>query len=91
MEELLRPSRQVSPASKTKDMTFEEKNEHERCATRDTEILNTMWKMVACGLGSVAAGFLIWNLDNIYCGTLRRWRREVGLPWGILLEGHGWW
>ncbi|EHK96863.1 putative Alkaline ceramidase 3 [Glarea lozoyensis 74030] len=19
------------------------------------------------------------------------WRRKIGLPWGILLEGHGWW
>jgi len=30
-------------------------------------------------------------LDNMFCGTLRRWRRDIGLPWGILLEGHGWW
>jgi dihydroceramidase len=22
---------------------------------------------------------------------VRRWRHEVGLPWGLLLEGHGWW
>jgi dihydroceramidase len=50
-----------------------------------------MWTMIACGLSAVAGGFLIWNLDNIFCGTLRRCRRDIGLPWGILLEGHGWW
>lgn len=43
------------------------------------------------GLSVFLCGFLIWNLDNIYCGHFRRWRREIGLPWAILLEGHGWW
>ena len=36
-------------------------------------------------------GFALWNLDNIYCSKLKAWRHELGLPWGILLEGHGWW
>ena len=62
-----------------------------RTDARDVAILQTMWKMIACGLSSVACGFLIWNLDNAFCYTLRSWRREIGLPWGILLEGHGWW
>jgi len=65
--------------------------EQARMDSRDVEILRTMWKMIACGLSAVAGGFLIWNLDDIFCPTLRRWRREVGLPWGIVLEGHGWW
>ncbi|OAQ64145.1 alkaline phytoceramidase [Pochonia chlamydosporia 170] len=43
------------------------------------------------GLTIFLAGFAIWNLDNIFCTTLRGWRREIGLPWAILLEGHGWW
>lgn len=58
---------------------------------RDLKILNTMWFMVMCGLGSFLGGFLIWNLDNYFCSTLRGWRQTVGLPWGVLLEGHGWW
>jgi dihydroceramidase len=65
--------------------------EQSRVDQRDGEILRTMWMMIAYGVSAVAGGFLIWNLDNIFCPTLRRWRREVGLPWGILLEGHGWW
>ncbi|KAM5480509.1 alkaline ceramidase ydc1 [Microsporum audouinii] len=47
--------------------------------------------MVAYGLSTFLGGFAIWNLDNEYCSNLRTWRRELGLPWGILLEGHGWW
>lgn len=84
MELALRPSR------RGKD-SFADKLEQERRDRRDEQILKTMWQMVPCGLLSVGAGFLIWNLDNIYCSDLRSWRRNLGLPWGILLEGHGWW
>lgn len=58
---------------------------------RDQRILNTMWWMIACGISIFLVGFGVWALDNKYCSTLIRWRREIGLPWGILLEGHGWW
>ena len=57
----------------------------------DEQILNQMWKMVAVGLSIFLGGFAIWSLDNQYCSSLRAWRRRVGLPWGILSEGHGWW
>ncbi|EDN10322.1 conserved hypothetical protein [Histoplasma mississippiense (nom. inval.)] len=58
---------------------------------RDLKILHTMWVMVAYGLATFLGGFAIWNLDNVFCSRLRGWRRKIGLPWGILLEGHGWW
>lgn len=58
---------------------------------RKREALRNMWIMVACGLGTIGVGFLVWNLDTIYCSSIRRWRRKVGLPWGVLLEGHAWW
>ncbi|KAJ5190781.1 uncharacterized protein N7498_009766 [Penicillium cinerascens] len=58
---------------------------------RDTKILKTMWFMVTYGLSMFLGGFLIWNLDNQFCSQIRRLRRTVGLPWGIFLEGHGWW
>ncbi|KAL2068082.1 hypothetical protein VTL71DRAFT_16180 [Oculimacula yallundae] len=92
MEKTLRPGKKVhSRVNGDIGMTGTLKVEEAREEARDVRILNTMWKMIACGLGSVALGFLIWNLDNVYCSTLRRWRREVGLPWGVFLEGHGWW
>jgi dihydroceramidase len=89
MEVTLRSSRRVEPPNGRAKAGDEP--EQKRAKTRDEAILKTMWIMIACGITSVATGFLIWNLDNIFCSTLRRWRREVGLPWGILLEGHGWW
>ncbi|PLN85354.1 alkaline phytoceramidase [Aspergillus taichungensis] len=58
---------------------------------RDMKTLKTMWFMVGYGLAMFLGGFAIWNLDNFFCSTARRWRRNVGLPWGIFLEGHGWW
>jgi dihydroceramidase len=58
---------------------------------RDMDILSTMWKMIAFGLSIFLGGFAIWHLDNEYCSKLIRWRREAGMPWGFVLEGHGWW
>lgn len=58
---------------------------------RDKEILSMMWTMIAYGLSTFLGGFAIWKLDIVYCSQLRMWRREIGLPWGIVLEGHGWW
>jgi dihydroceramidase len=57
----------------------------------DEQILKEMWKMVAVGLSIFLGGFAVWTLDNQYCSSLRAWRRRVGLPWGIISEGHGWW
>lgn len=65
--------------------------EEDRQDQRDSKILKQMWQLIATGLIMFLGGFAIWNLDNAYCSTLRRWRYDVGLPWGILLEGHGWW
>lgn len=84
MEYLLRPSKRL------KNPSYSEK-EQKRVDERDLSILHTMWALTICGVASVGLGFLIWNLDNIYCSNLRRWRRDIGLPWGIVFEGHGWW
>lgn len=43
------------------------------------------------GLSVFLGGFFIWNLDNVFCSTIRQWRRSIGLPVAFLLEGHGWW
>lgn len=65
--------------------------ERERRDVRDKKLLMQMWTLVATGLAIFLGGFAIWNLDNAYCSKIRVWRREIGLPWGIILEGHGWW
>lgn len=58
---------------------------------RDEQTLRTMWKMIISGLSAFLGGFALWHLDNENCSTLIRWRREIGMPWGFVLEGHGWW
>jgi dihydroceramidase len=72
-------------------LNAEEKAEQRRRDERDVKILKTMWTMVAYGLSSFLGGFAIWGLDRVFCSAFRHARREIGLPWGILLEGHGWW
>lgn len=95
MEINLRPS--IKRKEKDRELhekslvTAEEKSRSLSADNRDLKILSTMWQMIACGLSVFLGGFGIWTLDNEYCSTLRGWRRDIGLPWGIILEGHGWW
>ncbi|KAL9055335.1 MAG: hypothetical protein Q9162_003642 [Coniocarpon cinnabarinum] len=92
MESNLRPGRAVRASKPPFDKPgLLSPMERARLDARDRAILNRMWSMVFYGLTVFLGGFAIWQLDNVYCGTIRRWRREIGLPWGILLEGHGWW
>lgn len=37
------------------------------------------------------AGFFLWNLDNIFCKHLTSTKKQILLPWSVVLEGHGWW
>lgn len=95
MEFSLRPSLKMSEEQyklqRKRSMTADEKVTSRFEDRRDARILKLMWAMIACGLVTFLSGFVLWSLDNEYCSTIRRWRRHLGLPWGILLEGHGWW
>lgn len=44
-------------------------------------------KIFASGAATFALGFFIWNLDNIFCGTLTSFKARVGWPLAFLLEG----
>lgn len=65
----------------------EAKLEERRQDDRDRWILKQMWIMIGFGLTIFLGGYGLWNLDNVYCSKIRKWRHEIGLPWGILLEG----
>ena len=96
MEYTLRPSLRRSEEKHRSQREEEsrdllEKEGQARLNVRDEEILKNMWVLVVYGLFMFLGGFAIWTLDNVYCSRLRNWRRQVGLPWGVLLEGHGWW
>ncbi|KAK7695067.1 hypothetical protein QCA50_002257 [Cerrena zonata] len=43
------------------------------------------------GAGIFALGFVVWNLDNIFCNTITRWKHTLGWPAAFVLEGHSWW
>lgn len=36
-------------------------------------------------------GFLIWNIDNLYCDRISQLKEHLGTPWSFILEGHAWW
>lgn len=55
------------------------------------KLLKSMWIMVGVGLAIFLGGFLIWNLENVFCSEIIYVRRAIGLPWAVLLEGHAWW
>jgi dihydroceramidase len=48
-------------------------------------------KLVNWGSFFFITGFALWNLDQIFCGTLTGWKRGLGMPWSFVLELHGWW
>jgi dihydroceramidase len=91
MEKHFRQARRARHAESNANKTPTDRETSSLTDQRDSKILREMWQMVICAVSSVGFGFLLWNLDNIFCTSLRQWRRSVGLPWGILLEGHGWW
>lgn len=41
--------------------------------------------------GNALFAYFLWNVDVTFCSTLTRWRRTIGMPWGVALELHGWW
>jgi dihydroceramidase len=93
MEVNLRPSLRAKYVSASRKSSDADKSKSQRLANdfRDGAILREMWLLVAMGLSIFLGGFGLWALDNKYCSTIRVWRHQLGLPWGILLEGHGWW
>ncbi|KAJ7786640.1 ceramidase [Mycena metata] len=56
-------------------------------ADKRAAILN----LFTLGFAQFLFGFIIWNLDNIFCDTLTRWKVSIGWPLAFLLEGHSWW
>ncbi|KAK9324669.1 ceramidase [Lipomyces orientalis] len=50
-----------------------------------------MWRTVIIGIATFLSGYGLWMVDIHFCGTLRVARRAIGMPYGFLLEGHGWW
>lgn len=96
METILRPSWRRSEEKdrevrKRDGNALESHEEQAYLNKRDGDILKNMWLLVGFGVSIFLGGFALWGVDNIYCSTLRSWRRSIGMPWGFFLELHGWW
>jgi dihydroceramidase len=50
-----------------------------------------MTTLATFGSSTAAFAYFLWNIDVHLCPTVTRVKRQVGLPWGFLLELHGWW
>ena len=44
-------------------------------------------RFFSIGAAMFVLGFLIWNLDNVFCHTLMTWKVSIGWPIAFLLEG----
>lgn len=60
-----------------------------RAGTGMLVYLDKMHRVLTCSVSGFG-GFGIWLIDNLACSHLRGARNAVGLPWGFLLELHGW-
>ena len=47
----------------------------------------TIIHFFSTGAALFSLGFLIWNVDNIFCHTLTMWKVKIGWPAAFLLEG----
>ena len=43
------------------------------------------------GASTFLTGFALWGVDRATCNHLITTRHWMGLPWGFILELHGWW
>ncbi|KAH9849242.1 alkaline phytoceramidase [Lenzites betulinus] len=48
-------------------------------------------RLFLLGAVTFTSGFLVWNLDNVFCSTLTDWKTAIGWPAAFFLEGHSWW
>lgn len=55
------------------------------------DIVRQLRSMLLSGVGCFLIAFSLWIIDTQFCAGLKSLRRKVGLPWGFLLEFHGYW
>jgi len=48
-------------------------------------------RYILTGSAIFLIGFLIWNIDNLFCDRISQLKEHLGTPWSFILEGHAWW
>lgn len=64
---------------------------HTKIRKAAPEDYKNMRDLVIFGFCAIAAAFTLWNLDRVFCSSLVGLRRDLGMPWGFLFEGHAYW
>ncbi|CAK9439874.1 uncharacterized protein LODBEIA_P39740 [Lodderomyces beijingensis] len=57
----------------------------------DKKVRSQMDGVAIFGVGIFLFGYFLWNLDIHFCDEVRSIRQDWGIPYGFILEGHGWW
>lgn len=57
----------------------------------DAKARSQLYRVMWTGILLFIFGYFLWNLDIHFCSFARATRRDWGMPYGFLLEGHGWW
>lgn len=68
-----------------RSVTLANKHVHDKVARTQLK-----WTMIF-GVSIFLLGYFLWNVDIHLCSQARATRRLWGIPYGFLLEGHGWW
>ena len=60
--------------------------------TKDPLVKKNLYNTMGMGIITFALGFILWELDQLFCPLWIHIRRDyLKLPLGVLLEFHGWW
>ncbi|KAG0652352.1 Alkaline ceramidase YDC1 [Hyphodiscus hymeniophilus] len=57
----------------------------------DKAVRREVRKLATWGSVFFIGGFVLWNVDQMICGTLTSIKRAIGMPWSFVFELHGWW
>jgi dihydroceramidase len=62
-----------------------------RVDKEDAEARDDLRYTATWGAVTFLSGFALWGIDRGQCGNLTHAKHFMGLPWGMVLELHGWW
>ena len=52
-----------------------------------TPEIKKLRRTLLVGTVTFSLGFVVWNLDNLFCDNITAWKYKIGWPAAFLLEG----
>lgn len=62
-----------------------------RSRVKNFQAQKKLKKLASMGTYSGLFGYFLWSIDFHLCPYVTAFKREIGLPWGMMFELHGWW